>query len=265
MSDAIDAYLDELLVELHGRAREVRRILVEAEQHLRDAADEGVRSGLAADEAARAAVERFGSARLVARRFAAEAPPVLSARFLGQVGLALVLLGGVGLVAVGVSGGVAAGMGSAFGKTFVSGDSPDVAYTPARCAYFLEYYPRPTCEQAATAHHYDEVVFYRLAAGLAGLVALGGWWLARRRGWFGSGEVGLLPESFVPTIGAAVFGLAAAGLLAQGFGQIVVDTTNGAGEYVSGGLVSLAVAAWFVRSLVLVFGARTGGSTLATS
>src|SRR5205085_5861062 len=138
----------------------------------------------------------------------------------------LLLLGGIGFVAVGASGAVAAGMGSAWGKAFVSGDPPDIRYTAARCAQFQEYYPRPTCEEAATAHHFDEVVTYRLAAGLLGLLALGAYRAARRRV---APAVGVLPDAFVPTVGAAVYGVAAAGLLFLGLTQLPAGSSNGAG------------------------------------
>ena len=251
--DAIDAYLDRLLVELQGNAPDVRRVLAEAEQHLRDAAADGIAQGLEAVEAERRAVERFGPARLVARRFAADMPLRLSRAVLGQVILALLLLGGIGFVAIGASGAVAAGMGSAWGKAFVSGDPPEIRYTAARCAQFQEYYPRPTCEEAATAHHFDEVVTYRLAAGVLGLLALGSYWVARRRV---DPTVGVLPEAFVPTVGAAVFGVAAAGLLFQGLGQLPAGSSNGAGQYLSGGIVALVAGAYFVRSLVRTLAVR---------
>ncbi len=64
----IEAYLDLLLVELHGRARDVRRALADAETHLEDATAEGVAAGLSREEAERAAVERFGPPRTVARQ-----------------------------------------------------------------------------------------------------------------------------------------------------------------------------------------------------
>lgn len=244
MNSPIDAYLNELLVALQGNAPDVRRVLAEAEEHLRDAAAEGVAAGLEPEEAERQAVARFGSARLVARRFAAETPARLTRALLGQVVLAALLLGSVGLVAVGMSGGVAAAMGSLWGKSFVAGDPHGITYTAARCADFQEYHPRPTCEQAATAHHFDEVVGYRLDAGVLGLLGLGAYAVARRRRQ--QVRVGGLPETFVPTVAAAVFAVGGGGLLLMAFGQM----GPGSGEYLSGALVALVAAGWYGRTLL---------------
>lgn len=257
----IDAYLDGLLVELQGAAPDVRRVLAEAEEHLRDSAAEGVERGLPLEEAERQAVERFGPARLVAQRFAADRPIRLSLAVVRQIVLSLLLLGGVGFVAIGASGAVAAGMGSAWGKAFVSGDPPDVTYTAARCRYFLEYYPAPTCNQAAAAHHYDEIVYYRLAAGVLGAGALGAYWLARRRSRHDPAGAGALPDGFVPTVGAAVFGITGGGLLINGLGQLPAGTSNGTGQWFSGAIVALAVAAWFGRSLLRVISSRAAPIT----
>ena len=64
--DPIDAYLDELLARLRGRAGDVRRTLVEAEAHLRDAVDEQVAAGTELAEASRVSIQRFGSVAQVA-------------------------------------------------------------------------------------------------------------------------------------------------------------------------------------------------------
>jgi hypothetical protein len=56
--EAIERYLDELLVQLRGSPRIVRRVLAEAESHLQDA----VAAGMDADEA----ISRFGNAPVVA-------------------------------------------------------------------------------------------------------------------------------------------------------------------------------------------------------
>jgi len=245
--DAVDRYLEALLLELRGRATGVRRILDEAEDHLRESVEAGIADGLAPDEAERRAIERFGSPQLVARRLARGArvrPPV---PVLAQVVLALMLIGGIGLVGVGVSGALADGMGAAFGKAFVSADTNGVTYTPSRCADFLEYHPEArTCEAAATAHHFDEVVSYRLAAGVLGIAVLGAWWVARRRRWLWPDAAEAVPEGFGAIVGAALFGVAAAGLLFQSIGAIVVGgDSSGTGQYLSGGLIAAVMAMGF--------------------
>ena len=165
-----------------------------------------------------------------------------------QLLLAAVLLGGIGLTAIGVSGLIAQGMGMLFGESFVSGDQPGVSYTPDRCAELLEYAPNTrSCEEAATLHHFGEVVDYRVAAGVLGLLALGCWWLLRRTR---RDAPSLLPAGLVAGIGAATFGLAAAGLLLLSIGLLVFGHGTGAGQYLSGGVVALVVAAAFVVSLL---------------
>ena len=169
------------------------------------------------------------------------------ALLLRQLVVAAVLLGGIGLLSIGVSGLVAEGMGALFGKRFVSGDTPDISYTAERCAEFLEYAPHArTCEEAATIHHFGEVVDDRVAAGVLGLGALGVWWLLRRSG---RDEPDLLPAGLVPGIGAAMFGAAAAGLLLQSIGLLAFGQSAGAGQYLSGGLVALPLAGAFAVAL----------------
>jgi len=254
ISDPIEAYLDRLLVELSGRARNVRRILAEADDHLRDAVESGVGDGLSTAEAEQRALDRFGSPATVARRFTRRSGHLLPVPVLSQLVLALALLAGVGLVGVGVSGALAGGMGAASGKDFVSGDVAGVTYTPARCADYLEYHPEAgTCGRAATAHHFDEIVQYRLAAGILGLLVLGGLFLVRRWPRLArvipmGGGVGLLPDGFVATTGAAVFGCAAGVLIVGGLAQ-VGGGSGGAGASLSGGIVAAAFAAAFAVGL----------------
>jgi hypothetical protein len=249
--DAVEEYLDRLLVELRGRGRDVRRILAEVEGHLHDAMEAAMAEGLSVEDAERRALARFGSPAAVARRFARRPGRLPPAPVLREVAFVLVLLSGIRLVAIGASGGLAAGMGAAFGKDFVSGDANGVTYTPARCATFLEYHPSTTCEQAAVAHHFDEIVFYRLAAGVLGLAVLAGCAVLRRSRRFGdlSHGVRLLPDAFAATVGAAVFGAASVVLVAQSLGQILGGDSAGAGNWLSGGLVSLVVAGLCVVGL----------------
>ncbi len=254
VGDPIDAYLDRLLVELSGRARNVRRILAEVDDHLHDAVDDGVSRGLSPEQAQEQALARFGAPATVARRFTRRPGRLIPLPVLSQLVLALALLAGVGLAGIGVSGALAGGMGAAFGKDFVAGDVSGVTYTPARCADYLGYHPEAgTCGRAATAHHFDEVVEYRAAAGVLGVLALSGLFVFRRSRRLaryiplGDG-VGLLPEGFIATVGTAVFGCAAGVLVVGSLGQ-VGRGSGGAGDTLSGGIVSAMIAATFAASL----------------
>jgi hypothetical protein len=166
--------------------------------------------------------------------------------------LAATRLVAIGLIAVGFSGVIAWGLGAAAGKAFVAGDPPGMTYSTARCRDFLEYVPHArSCAAAATTHHFDEVVWYRIAAGvLGGAVFLALAWARRHRE---PREV--QPETFVPTVAAAVFGIAGIWLIGQGIDSVILKTDGGGGSYLSGGVVALVIAAWFmipiVRSLTI--------------
>jgi hypothetical protein len=164
-----------------------------------------------------------------------------------QLGLSLTRLAIVGLLAIGLSGALAAGMGLAFGKPLVSGDPPGFTYTADRCADFAEYAPgAASCEEAATRHHFDEVVTYRGGAGVLGLLLLIAYLWARRRL---EAHPFFLPEGFEATVGATLFGAAAAFLLASSLEQVALGATNGAGEYLSGGIVAVPIALAYGFSL----------------
>jgi hypothetical protein len=174
-----------------------------------------------------------------------------------QLGLALALVGAVGLLAIGASGLLAAGMGAAFGKGFVAGDQPGVTYTPARCADFREYHPEAaSCEAAATAHHFDEVVGDRVAAGVLGLLLLGAVCLAGPR--LRRGAAPALPAGFAATVGASLSGVAAAGLLLLGLGAWAFGGGSGAGQYLSAGLAALLAFAGFAVALLRALRAGAG-------
>jgi hypothetical protein len=259
--DAIEEYLDALVVALRGRARRVRRILAEVEEHLQDAYDEGLGRGLAPQAAAEAAVERFGAPRLVAHDFNQRAPVEMKL-MLREVFAALVFLGAVGLIAIGASGALSMGMRAAMGSRFIAGDTVGVRYTPARCEEYRQLRPEaPNCSAAASAHHADEVEQYRAAAGVVGVVALTAWWVLFGRRWRRGTLTGVLPSGFAATIGAAIFGLAGAGLAVQGVGQwVMVGRDYGPGQWLSGAVVSLAVALVFAGSLLRTL--RRRGSAL---
>jgi protein-S-isoprenylcysteine O-methyltransferase Ste14 len=75
-----------------------------------------------------------------------------------------------------------------------------------------------------------------------------GWWMwTRRRAT--KVHAAVLPEGFTATAGAALFGVAGVILLVQSLGLLVDGTSHGAGQWLSGAMVSLAVAATFAWSL----------------
>jgi hypothetical protein len=260
MTDPIDGYLDELLSRLRGSSTDVRRILAETEQHLRDAAADAEARGLDPVAAQHEAIARFGSARDLSRRFSRTAGLLLPLPTVAQLVESLALLAAVGLLAIGLSGGLAHVFGTAFGKSFVSGDAPGVTYTAARCADFLEYHPEArTCEGAAVAHHFDEVVWYRLDAGVLGIIALVAFGLVRRYNRRRFGDARALPDGFIGAIGSASFGLAAAGLLFLGLGGVVFGSGRGAGDFLSGGVVAFVVFLFFAGALIRTLRARARG------
>lgn len=194
------------------------------------------------------AIERFGPPPLVAGRFGPPAARALS-------GLAVPALGlfAVGLIAIGLSGLVALAFGRLWGHHFVVSGGPGVQYSTARCADFLRFHPQfkgagdpvAQCQAAADAHHFDEVVGYRLDAGVLGLVVLLAlavvvWRKPRLRS-------SRLPDVVVPAVGSALFGTAAAGLLVLALMPIAfARSAAGAGEYLSAGIIASAFALAYV-------------------
>jgi hypothetical protein len=257
-ADLIEGYLDQLLGHLRGSASDVRRILAEAEEHLRDATAELVAAGASEEEAQRRAIERFGNPRTVARRFSARLAPVPPAAVAAELVRSAVLLGGVGLVAIGVSGLVAELLGRLFGAGFVAGDLPGVSYTPQRCAEFLEYFPDAGgCEQAAALHHWGEVVEYRVAVGVLGLLVLGALLLWRRgQGGRPPEYLGVLPDGFGATVATSLYGVAAAVLGLEGLDALRVAGGDGAGQWLSAAVVAAAMAVGYGVALYRVMFTR---------
>jgi hypothetical protein len=170
------------------------------------------------------------------------------------VGRALVL-GSIGLIAVGASGLVAAIGGWTLGRSWVAGDPPSVHYSSARCSDFREYAPGArTCEQAATSHHFGEVVNYRLLAGIVGVALLIVCVACTKRGWH-LFRTDRLPIAFDATIAATIFTILGIGLVGYGVDQQALGYA-GAGAYLSAGLVAIiaaAISAWqFARHLTHV-------------
>jgi hypothetical protein len=262
-TDAIESYLDDLADRLRLQGRHLRHVLAEVDDHLAAARAASLAAGLDEDAAARRAVEQFGPADLVARRLS-RSGNALTSQLIRQGARSLMFVAAIGLLAIGLSGLLAWGAGAAFGKPFVSGDATGVTYTAARCAEYHEYAPdEPTCAKAAVAHHFDEVVSYREDAGILGLIMLAVWlglgrrWRRRARA---ATSYNVLPAGFAATVGAALFGAAAAITLPGGLMELVVGgSDNGAGALLSAGVVSTLAFAGFALSLGRSLSAAPGG------
>jgi hypothetical protein len=265
-TDPIEGYLDQLLGHLRGSAHDVRRILAETEEHLRDATAELEAAGVSEEEAQRLAIERFGHPRTAARQFSARLAPIPPAAVAAELARTAVLLGTVGLVAIGASGALAELLGRLFGPAFVAGDLPGVTYTAQRCAEFLEYFPDAgSCAQAAALHHWGEVVEYRVAVGVLGLLVLGGFLLWRR--WPDRQDppyLGVLPDGFSAMVATSLYGVAAAALALLSLDSLLVADGDGIGQWLSAAIVASAMAAVYGVSLyrTVLTRARAGAAIL---
>jgi hypothetical protein len=252
-TDAIESYLDDLADRLRLQGRHLRHVLAEVDDHLAAARAAAIEEGLDDDAAARRAVAEFGPADLVARRLS-RSGNALASQVVRQGARSLLLVAAIGLLAIGLSGLLAWGAGAAFGKPFVSGDATGVTYTAPRCAEYRVLAPsEPTCAKAAVSHHFDEVVGYREDAGILGLIVLAAW-LGLVRPWRRRGPAAttydVLPAGFAATVGAALFGAAAAITLPGGLLELVFGgRDNGAGALLSAGVVSTLAFAGFALSL----------------
>jgi hypothetical protein len=249
--DLVEEYLDQLYSKLRGSPRQGRRLLAEAEDHLRQGVDEGLAGGLTLREAQEHAVSSFGSVRAHDTRLRR----LPGAAVLADLVMSGWKLGSIGLLAVGASGLVVAAMNVIFGRSFVAAVGPGIRLPAASCRYWLHIWPGAhSCAQAYMFESSSDAVSLRVGAGLLGLLLLGGYYLARRRGW----STGVLPDGFTPTIAVSLYGVAGLGLAwlgaMNGGGLVTVRGIAGPGWYLSGAIVALAMAGgygWQLRGTLL--------------
>lgn len=244
-SERIEEYLDLLYAELRAQPREARRIVAEAEDHLREGLAEGLAGGLSEAEAAEHAISSFGSVRAVVRAHEQRPRRVPPVQLVSGLVFAAWQLVSVGLVAIGASGLVTAVMNNTLGREFVGGAPTAAGLSAADCRYYLAGWPAArSCAQAWMMEISSDAVTLRIAAGLAGLVLLAGYLLARR--W----APRALPGAFVPAVAVTVFGTAAAGLTLLAVAGRAAGVTSGPGYYASGAVAALATAALFAVPLL---------------
>jgi hypothetical protein len=231
----VERYLDELYAQLRSDPRAGRRLLDEAADHLHNAAAELERAGMEPVEAEREAVRRFGASRPIARAQAR----VSIGRLMFDTAQAIVFLGAVGLLAVGVSGLLAGVMSVAFGRGFVGAQLPN-------------WVSGPGGHPAGVAENAHDAVALRALAGVVGLVVLVALW-AMRRARPGT-RLRLLPLAYVDLTGLVAFGGATLALGAGSIDQLVNHSGRGAGYFLSGAIVSVVGMAVFgvraVRNLL---------------
>lgn len=246
MDDPIERYLDDLFLALRDNPRAARRLLREAEDHLREHQHRLVAGGMTPPEAATAAITQFGPITEVVDSTKAEDPRRWFLSAAGGLLNGALWMVAIGFIAIGVSGVVALAMGSTFGHKFVSADAPGVIYTAERCADFERLAPgAPDCATAAIDHHYDETVGYRLSGGVLGLVLLGAAFATRPLARRGPELRGLIAGA-----GFALFGAAAMILTGLGTMSLIFSGGDGAGESLSAGPIALIVALGFGVVLV---------------
>ena len=240
----VEQYLDELVRALAGRPpRELRAFLAEAEAHLHDEVDAALARGVPRAQAEREAVARFGPAG----ELAAAERALDRGRFtalLRQLVTSAVLLGGIGAIAVGVSGLMAAVVRAIGGERALVDVKPGQSLAPADCTRWLALNPTAgSCRAAAVADWANETVYYRLALGVLGLLVVAvGLWMRRGR------PASRLAATIRDTVGFAAFALGGIGTLLVGIESAVRGT--GAGQWFTGSAVAVPAAGLFAVLLL---------------
>ncbi|HUZ25399.1 MAG TPA: permease prefix domain 1-containing protein [Streptosporangiaceae bacterium] len=246
-ADPVEDYLDRLLLTLGGSPRQVRHTLAEVEAHLHDAVAAGIAAGLPEHEAQAAAVARIGPVHAVTGRIAAFSRP--SAALIRRTALAGSLVGGVALVAVGVSGAISWLLAIAGGGTFLTAPFPPGSYTRADCARWLAADPAAhSCVRAMTDDHTGEVILGSFAAGILGLAVLAAFWWMRRR-WQDRSTLTALPVGSAEAAGVILAGLVTVVTLGTGIDAELVQRGVGAGRPFSLAIAALAAAVYFAIRL----------------
>ncbi len=246
--DPVEAYLDALLSCSPGSPRQVRRTLAEVEAHLADSVSALQAAGRSAAEARAEAVRRMGPpAGTVHRPWPAGPLPPRAIR--RRVLLAVLQLGGLAGLFVGLAGAFAAAIRAIWGTTAIATPFPSGSYSQGDCERWLRAYPAsPNCVTAMTADHAADFLRNAVLAGLLGLLALAARQLLRRR-WPAA------PSSTVePLLGAGLAALCALVFAGAGFDAITVTRGQGAGQP-----LSLALAAGCAAVLLAAAARRSAG------
>jgi hypothetical protein len=246
-SEPVEEYLDKLLLTLSGPPRQVRRTLAEVEAHLQDVVAEERAAGMSPAEAEHAAVARMGALGQITGRPLQFGRP--AAALLRRTALAGSLIGGIALMAVGISGAVGWGLAALRGGTFLVAPFPQGSYSRADCARWLAGNPSAhDCIAAMTSDHVGEVILNSFAAGVLGVIALCAYGWMRRR-WQDRGTLTALPIGSAEAVGAVLALIVAVGTAGSGINLEMVQHGQGAGEMFSLATGALAATTFFIVRL----------------
>ncbi len=243
----VEDYLDRLLLTLGGSPRRVRHTLVEVEAHLHEVVAEEMAAGKSRREAEAAAVARMGPEHVVTGRRAAFSRP--TAPLARRTALAASLVGGVGLIAVGVSGAISWGLAAMRGGSFVTAPFPPGSYTRGDCARWLSGDPGAhNCVTAMIADHVGDIVSRSFAAGVVGLLALMAHEWMRRR-WHDRSTLTALPLGSAEAAGGLLAVLVAIAAAGTGIDTDMVQRGQGAGQQYSIAVAAIGAAIFFAVRL----------------
>lgn len=259
-TDRIDAYLDDMLDRLEGSPADRRRMLNEAEAHLRDSATALEHQGMDAESAQSAAIGAFGDGPMIVKAANRRSPASLLAAFVRSVAQLAVY----GFVAIGAAALLARGLALLTSTQWVYGAPAGYSFTATQCAHWLAVQPdASTCQAAAAMENSDDSSMFLVAAAVIGLivagVVLGVMRLARRRA---QAVAPRLPRNVVTAIGATAFLGAGAALVAAGASHGIAGGVWGEGVLYTDGSVALIFGFFFlVRFLLTV---RTASPALTS-
>lgn len=239
VSDSTEAYLDDLTQRLHGSPSYVRRVVSEADEHLRDAVERQVEAGLSQGGAEEAALRDFGAAAHVARelnRSSWAGSRLMVFRDVAETGLRLVA---VAMVVVGLAGVTARVVATLTSIHAVFGPPNGTRLPTSDCAHWLALHPGAgSCLRAAELEAATDQTFGMIATGVVGVLLLGALFGARRR-W---PHASFLPRVLAPSVAAAASGAAALGMASLAVSDVAVLATWGAGLWWTCAACSLAAS-----------------------
>jgi len=227
VDDPIEAYLDRLFVASSGTPRQIRRTLAEAELHLYESAQALEDEGLTREEARAEAVRRMGPAEVAAGpvRVTIYLSPALRRR----VALSLLLIGGVGGVAILVASGLGLIVREIWGPAAIANAFPADSYSAADCRHWQAADPTAhNCLDVMYALHASHFLLDTLICGLLGVLALLAYQRLQPR-WQLPGRIGELFELEL-LVGAAAAGTVAVIFLVRGVHTALVTHDNGVGQ-----------------------------------